>query len=75
MGRSFREMKGGGLGSEVSPSMMRPSVGDTGGEGDRLARSCDVGREGADEGRKPGLGSGGLRDVVRMGIWGSAGGV
>jgi hypothetical protein len=48
IGRSVKAMKGDGL---VSPSMMRPSVGDKGGDRDRLARSCDVGREGALDGR------------------------
>ena len=75
IGRSFKEMKGGRLGTAVWLSIMRPSVGDSGGEGDRLARSCDEGREGADEGRKPGLGFGGSRDVTRIGIWASTGGV
>jgi hypothetical protein len=51
MGRSVKATKGAGLGGESSPSMMRPSVSDRGGEGDRLAKSCDVGREGADKGR------------------------
>ena len=37
-----------------------------------MERFCDAGREGADEGRKPGLASGGSRDVVRVGIWASA---
>jgi hypothetical protein len=51
MGRSVKAMNGAGLGGDIWPLMMRPSVGDRGGEGDRLARSCDVGREGADIGR------------------------
>ncbi len=47
------------------------------GKGERFRswRLDDVGRDGALVGRKPGDASGGSRDVVRIGIWVSTGGV
>ena len=71
-------MKGGGdAGVVVSVGAL--STGDVGTEGPgkgerfRSCRSEDVGRDGALVGRTPGDGSGRSRDIVRTGIWVSAG--
>jgi hypothetical protein len=56
-------------------------MGDVGtegpGKGERFmsCRSKDVGRDGALVGRTPGDGSGGSKDVVRIGIWVSTGSI
>lgn len=76
MGCWVRGVKGGGVaGSAGSVALGGPfsSTGEVGregpGKGERLAslRSVEVGREGALEGRNPGDGAGGSREVLRMG--------
>jgi hypothetical protein len=81
IGRRVRGSKGGGVGGVVGSVDTSSSMGEVGtegpGKGERFEswRSEDVGREGALVGRKPGDGSGGSRDVERMGSWVLIGGV